>query len=215
MDEKEFNYTRKETRSLINYIFLMISDINYDAFELSKSHIDQRALDFRYRNFPGKESICDKAFEIKMNFINMIDDIVCGKFGTFEALESESKLDKIVTFMCKMLDDFLVQEAGETEQEDYYYRQLALGDNNVPVLVLDVAWILEDLKKIVPLRLILSKLIKICKDNKVLQAQLFQQHMINKFNHINKEQGLMIALVTTSIFENNNEILYLMKENFD
>lgn len=170
--DKSFTYTRSPTRNLINNIFLMISDINYDAFELSKSHIDRRILDFRYKNFPGKESICQKAFEIKMNFINMIDDIVCGKFGAHDVLEQESKVDKIVTFMCKMLDDYLTDEADSNgqEQDDYYLRQLALADNNIPVLVLDVALILMDLEKKVPLRLLLSKLIKICKDNKVLQA---------------------------------------------
>jgi len=72
-----------------------------------------------------------------MNFINMIDDIVCGKFGNFETLESESKVDKVVTYMCKMLEDYL--SADEQETDAQYYRQLALGENNVVILVLDVA----------------------------------------------------------------------------
>jgi hypothetical protein len=52
--DKKFSYTRKGTRTIINNIFLMISDINYDAFEISKSHIDQRILDYRFSNFQDK-----------------------------------------------------------------------------------------------------------------------------------------------------------------
>lgn len=163
--DKSFTYTRKATRTIINNIFLMISDINYDAFEVSKSHIDQRILDYRFSNFQDKQLINQKAFEIRMNFINMIDDIVTGKFGNFETLESESKIDKIVTFMCKMLEDHFDGEADDTDA--YYYRQLALGENNLVILILDVALILMELGKKIPLRLLLSKLIKICKNNKV------------------------------------------------
>jgi hypothetical protein len=147
-----------------------------------------------------------------MNFINMIDDIVCGKFGNFETLESESKVDKVVTYMCKMLEDYL--SADEEETDAQYYRQLALGENNVVILVLDVALILLSLDKKVPLRLLLSKLIKICKNNKVTQAQLFLEQGKIEFLQINKHEGLMAAVVTTSIFENNNEILYVNEENF-
>jgi hypothetical protein len=46
--EKSFTYTRESTKNIINNIFLMISDINYDAFEISKGHIDSRILDFRF-----------------------------------------------------------------------------------------------------------------------------------------------------------------------
>jgi hypothetical protein len=146
----------------------MISDINYDCFKLSMDHVDKRILDYRFQDFPNKAQISRDAFEIRLNFINMIDDIVCGRFGTFENIEQESKVDKVVTFMCKMLEDYL-SESSEKEQ-DYFYRQLALGESNVVPLVLEVVNILILLGKKMPLRLLLSKLVKICKDNKITQS---------------------------------------------
>ena len=74
-----------------------------------------------------------------MNLINMIDDVCNGKFGNYEVLIEDQKIDKIATFMCNMISQYLAEDA---DKDVVYNKQLALGEHNVVTLLLELGNIL-------------------------------------------------------------------------
>lgn len=149
-----------------------------------------------------------------MNLVSFFDDIMNGSFGNYEKMTTEKKLNKALIFLCDWINEFL----NKGGKEEVYYRQLALGENNVVTVILAIVRILDDMDKedkIISLRVLLTKLSQVCKDNLTTQAQLFMEQGLRDFKQLNENRPLMGAIVTTSIFKTNNQILYVNPETFE
>lgn len=97
----------------------------------------------------------------------MIDDLVQSKLGKFDVITTNNKADKIVIFMCDIIDKFLDEEISP---QDLYNRQVALGEQNIVTILLELSDIMMMLGKDTTIRVLLTKIIRVCKDNKITQS---------------------------------------------
>lgn len=209
-----YKYMGEETKENFKNIFMMLTEVDYDPYQISKQLVCQELMDYHTDQLANIMKIREEAMEIKMNLVSFFEDLLNGHFGVYEAMVSEKKMNKALMFLCDWINTYLT-EGGPGE---LYYRQLALGENNIVTLILALSQLLDDMDvqdKIMCLRVLLSKMSQICKDNHNTQAQLFQEQGLKNFQNLNKGRPLMGAIITTGIFETNNQILYVNPESFE
>lgn len=210
----EYLYMGDSTKEHLDNIFMMLTEVNYDPYQISKDLVNERLMNYHTDQVQNIIKIREEATEIKMNLVSFLDDILNGSFGTYETMATERKINKALIFLCDWINQYLT--AGGVENT--YYRQLALGENNIVTVILSIVMILDDMDipdKVVSLRVLLSKMSQICNDNLITQAQLFMEQGLRDFKALNEKRPLMGAIVTTSIFQNNNQILYVNPETFE
>lgn len=210
----EYIYMGDSTKENLDNIFMMLTEVDYDPFQISKELVNEKLMNYHTDQVKNILKMREEAMEIKMNLVTFLDDILNGTFGNYEKMTTEKKLNKALIFLCDWIDEFLTK-GGE---EEFYYRQLALGENNIVTVILAIVRILDDMDiddKIISMRVLLSKMSQICDDNLTTQAQLFMEQGIRDFKKLNENRPLMGAIVTTSIFKTNNQILYVNPETFE
>ena len=233
-----YDFFSQKTKENLDNIFMMLTDVEYDVFDISKQLVERRLVDYHTNRVSGLEEIRKEALEIKMNLANMIDDVTSRKldvFGSLETMLAEKKINKAVKFFCDWIHTFLDKggQAGakaggkadsqrvtipRSHADSLYFRQLALGEQNVVTILLTLTYLLEEMgvdDKTQSLRIVLSTITSVCEDNLINQAQLFLDQGLNFFRNLNRERPLMGAIVTTNIFKKNNQILYVNPETFE
>jgi len=107
----------------------------------------------------------EEAYEIKMNMINLIDDIMRGIFGSYERLSQGLQIDKAIKHNCDWIINYLKKGDKSAHDGNFYYRQMCLSENYLVVLLLTLSTIILEFEKTETLKLILRTLTLICKNN--------------------------------------------------
>ena len=165
-----------------------------------------------------------RAYEIKQELISLLNRILSGKVPASEP--DNLQLRNQVNDIALSIRDYLrgmsstenkgKRQSRETQRmNSRFNRQLALGDQNIITVILTLARVLTELQQDKALQLILNSLTKICVDNVVNQAQLFGDQSLVHYQYLNRRKPLIGSIMTTSIFESNNKILYANPEVFN
>ena len=150
-----------------------------------------------------------------MELIHLIEDMCNGKLGYQKELKSELKINKVIKHMTDKIDAYLNDVSTNIDSVHFYNRQLALGENNVINLLLILIMVMIEIGKDELTRLILKTIVKICVNNYTTQAQLFIGDNMFFFTTLNDIEELLGAIVMTSIFQKDNQILFTTPELFD
>lgn len=208
-------FTDEETKTNLNHIFMLISDVDTDVSHVSAQLVTQDLFNYRMGKhqpiFVNGVGFKEQALVISKTVQNFITDVAYGKLGSHDEICESLNFDKGLAHIVKMIEDYFQDSQNPAE---YFFKQQALNDQNVVAILMILVKIVLSLRKKDCLKLTLKAITQVCKDNFSTQGQLFMNPQLDIFIDLHEEDELVGTIATTNIFKNDNQILYSNPEIF-
>jgi hypothetical protein len=204
----------EQTKVNLNNIFMMISDVDTDMFFVSQNLVTEELLNYRLNKNPDYQAngkpFKDEAKVIAETLKNFFKDTINCKLEDSKDTPIGTNFEKAYFHIAGMVTNYFKSQS----EEETYYKQLALNDHNIVGLLFFILKLQLDLDKDESMKITLDLLTKVCKDNFTTQGQMLVSPNIEIFLDLHHHSPLTGTIVTTKIFEYDNQVLYANPEIF-
>ena len=205
----------------IDKILMLISNKDLDSFSVAMQLTLPSQIEYYYVNFRNKSYIKTEANKISNNIKTLIDKIMSLDGITEVQIKQTMEVERMVDETLRPIYTFLNEGKAKG---DFYHRQMALGQENVILLINILVNMLISFEadktggqtdSTHAMTEAIKRIANICEDNFTNQSLLFQGISGQMFRQLNQKKPLLGIMALRFIFEKNNTILYVSPDVFE